>query len=143
VLSIVACHDRLSRLVSPQLLRFGIVGVIGFAVDAGLLRASLAAGLGYGEGRVLSFVIAVLATFLLNRSFTFRGRETDRAVAAELFSYVLLQLGGGVVNYGAYLLAVHVSDLVRAYPELGVALGSIAGMGVNYWTAKNFVFKQS
>jgi putative flippase GtrA len=133
-----------SALLTAQFLRFGVVGVVGFLVDAGLLRALLAAGLGYYSGRAISFLSAATATWILNRSFTFRrDAEVVRAhPAAEWLSYLGLMLIGGVANYGAYALAVENSTLVRAHPELGVALGSLVGMVINYWTAKTMIFER-
>jgi putative flippase GtrA len=131
-------------LLTAQFLRFGLVGVAGFLVDAGLLRLLLLAGFGYYGGRVISFLAAATTTWILNRSFTFR-RDAASAFAhpaAEWLSYLGLMAIGGAVNYGAYALAVAGSETVRAHPELGVALGSLAGMAINFWSAKRMVFER-
>jgi putative flippase GtrA len=129
--------------VAGQILRFGIVGGLGFLVDAGLLEVMLLLGLGYYGGRAVSFLAAATATWILNRSFTFR-RETRSGMpaAGEWLTYLVLMVVGGVVNYGIYALAVELSEPVRRYPVLGVALGSIAGMAINFWTAKTMVFER-
>jgi putative flippase GtrA len=131
------------RKVAGQVLRFGIVGGIGFLVDAGLLHLMLKLGLGYYGGRLVSFLAAATATWILNRSFTFR-RESPAAThpAGEWLAYLGLMVIGGVVNYGTYALAVELSDPVRRYPVLGVALGSIAGVAINFWTSKTMVFER-
>jgi putative flippase GtrA len=135
-----------------QFLRFGIVGGIGFLVDAGLLHLMLKLGLGYYGGRVVSFVAAATTTWILNRSFTFRrespsaedsrGHPAPTHPAGEWLAYLGLMVIGGVVNYGTYAAAVELSDLVRRVPALGVALGSIAGMAINFWSAKSMVFER-
>jgi putative flippase GtrA len=131
------------RRVQWQLLRFGIVGVAGFVVDAGLLRLLLGAGLGYYGGRLVSFLAAASATWLLNRSFTFRrDAETRVHPAGEWLAYLALMAVGGAVNYGVYVLAIENSALLHAHPELGVALGSLAGMSINYWSAKTMIFER-
>ncbi len=95
----------------------------------------------------MSFLAAATVTWILNRSFTFR-RETfpdgtSRAhPAGEWLAYLGLMVIGGVVNYGTYALAVELSEPVRRYPALGVALGSIAGMAINFWSAKTLVFER-
>jgi putative flippase GtrA len=131
-------------LLSAQFLRFGLVGIAGFLVDAGLLHLLLDAGLGYYGGRVISFLTAATATWILNRSFTFRrdAPSTFAHPAAEWLSYLGLMLIGGLANYGAYALAIMASETVRAHPELGVALGSLAGMVINFWTAKRMIFER-
>jgi putative flippase GtrA len=131
-----------------QFLRFGIVGGIGFLVDAGLLHLMLVAGLGHYGGRAVSFLAAVTTTWILNRSFTFR-RETAGASQSapapslrEWLAYLGLMAIGGAVNYGTYAAAVELSELVRRRPELGVALGSIVGMAINFWSAKTMIFER-
>jgi putative flippase GtrA len=140
----------MSRRAFPgQVLRFGMVGAVGFLVDAGLLHILLQLGLGYYGGRLVSFITAATATWILNRSFTFR-RETPpagthpvpRHPAGEWLAYLGLMVIGGVVNYGTYAAAVELSEPVRRYPAIGVALGSIAGMAINFWTAKTMVFER-
>jgi putative flippase GtrA len=139
----------MSRATLPsQIFRFGIVGGIGFLVDAGLLHLMLKLGLGYYGGRLVSFLAAATMTWLLNRSFTFRretatdGASSPTHPAGEWLAYLGLMVIGGAVNYGTYALAVAFSDPVRRYPVLGVALGSIAGMAINFWTAKTMVFER-
>ena len=149
----------MSRRAFPgQMLRFGIVGGGGFLVDAGLLHVMLQLGLGYYGGRVVSFLAAATATWILNRSFTFR-RETPPPEGpsgthpagthpapthpvGEWLAYLGLMVIGGMVNYGTYALALELSEPVRRHPELGVALGSIAGMAINFWSAKTMVFER-
>ena len=125
------------------MLRFGIVGGIGFLVDAGLLHLMLKLGLGYYGGRLISFLAAATATWILNRSFTFR-RDSAAAAhpAGEWLAYLGLMVIGGLVNYGTYALAVTLLEPVEQHPVIGVALGSIAGMAINFWTSKTLVFER-
>jgi putative flippase GtrA len=130
--------------LSTQFLRFGLVGVAGFLVDAGVLRGLVQMGLDVYTGRVISFLAAATTTWILNRSFTFR-REAGSGLAhpaAEWLSYLALMAVGGLVNYGVYSLAVSGSITIHRYPEIGVALGSLAGMSINFWSAKHMVFER-
>ena len=60
----------------------------------------------------------------------------------EWLAYLGLMVIGGTVNYATYAAAIEISDLVRRHPELGVALGSIAGMAINFWSAKTMIFER-
>ena len=118
-----------------RFLKFCVVGTLGFAVDAGVLLA-LADGLGIDPylARVFSFLAAASATWWLNRRYTF---EVERAASrGEWARYVSLMLLGAAVNYGAYALAITVWELARAHLWIGVALGSIAGLAVNFATSR-------
>src|SRR6185437_12886929 len=77
---------RLSRRSRPrppvstrrQFLRFALAGVVGFVVDAAVLYALLALGLGYYLGRVFSFLAAAFTTWQINRRHTFAARADGR-----------------------------------------------------------------
>ena len=118
-----------------QFLRFCAVGTLGFFVDAGVLQA-LVAGLDANPyaARVASFLAAASATWWLNRRFTFGVQRV--ATHAEWMRYVSLMVLGAVVNYGAFAIAITWWGLARAQPWIGVAIGSVAGLGVNFATSR-------
>lgn len=124
-----------------RLLRFGVAGTIGFLVDAGVLLL-LIHGLGLDPytARVPSFLAAATATWLINRYWTFADRR-NAARGAEWGRYVLAMLAGGIVNYATYAALVATVDPVRAWPVLGVAAGSLAGMLVNYASSNWWIFR--
>jgi putative flippase GtrA len=119
--------------------RFAMVGTVGFLIDAGILRLLLLVGFGFYRGRAISFLVVVTATWALNRSFTFRGNVGRDGLHREWAGYLGLMVLGGAVNYGAYALAIESSALVRRHPELGVALGALSGMMINYWSARTLL----
>jgi putative flippase GtrA len=123
-----------------QILRFGIAGVLGFVVDAGMLYLALKLGLGPYAGRAVSFFCAVFVTWQFNRRFTFE-RNTTRSVWREWNEYLLAMAFGGACNYGAYAVAIKFLPAGALTPLLAVALGSIAGMFVNFISAKVWVFR--
>lgn len=122
-----------------QLTHFALVGLVGFFVDAGVLLV-VSRWLGPYGGRVLSFAAAVLATWLLNRSLTFRHQRSGKPVHHELAHYALTTLGGGAVNFGCYYLLVYLLGLPALLLPMAVAAGSLAGMTVNFWLSRTFVF---
>ncbi len=128
-----------ARRLGRELLSFAAVGVVGLAVDVAVLYA-LAPGLGWYGARVVSFWAAASATWALNRRFTFAHRARGGSVAREYLAYLATMLGGGGVNYGAYALTLYLLHGPLA-AALGVALGSLAGMGVNFLAARYLVFR--
>jgi putative flippase GtrA len=125
-----------------QTLLFGLVGGVGFLVDAGVLYL-LKGSIGLYWGRAVSFFCAAGATWILNRTFTFDGRSSGHHPLKEMLFYVGLMMIGGAVNYGAYAVLVANSALVARFPVLGVAAGSIAGMGVNLLTSRFLLFRHA
>ena len=123
-----------------QFLRFGVVGTAGFLIDAAVLTAMLALGIGPYAGRVVSYLAAATGTFALNRAWTFQ-TAARAPVARQWGAFVLLNLAGFAVNYGTYAALVATSATVAAHPVLGVAAGSIAGMFINFAVSRRFVFR--
>lgn len=126
----------------PQFLLFCIGGVIGFVVDAGILRL-LVSGLQMNAyaARLVSFLCAATATWLWNRHNTFRGTRRY-GLFGEWARYLLAMSGGFVVNYGTYALLYAMFPLVQRYPELGVAAGSVAGLVVNYVSSRWWIYRR-
>ncbi|MBY0336516.1 MAG: GtrA family protein [Acetobacteraceae bacterium] len=131
---------RYAALVS-QFLRFGVVGVAGFLVDAGTLTLMMAAGLGPYGGRVLSYLAAASTTFALNRAWTFRSVPAGARLSRQWGLFLALNLVGFAVNYGTYAALLATVPLVAAHPVLGVAAGSVAGMFSNFALSRRYVFR--
>ena len=129
--------------LGKEFLSFAVVGAIGFVVDLGALYL-LAPHLGWYGGRVASFIAAATATWLLNRYVTFRARPSGTSVAREYAHYMLTMLGGALVNYAAYALTLHWAGGAASWvPALGVAVGSCAGLSVNFLSARYLVFRST
>lgn len=124
-----------------QFAAFCAVGTIGFLVDVVILHV-LAPWLGWHGGRVLSFLGAATATWALNRAFTFGAQSATALYSAwqQYWRYLLAMLGGALVNYLAYAMTLRWSAASWA-PTLGVALGSVAGLAVNFISAQRVAFR--
>jgi putative flippase GtrA len=122
-----------------EFLLFALAGVIGFGVDVGVLYLA-APLLGWYGARVLSFLAAASATWALNRRYAFGARRSGASLGREYLGYLMTMLGGAVVNYVVYVLVLHA--LSGAWvPALGVALGSCAGLALNFISARQLIFK--
>lgn len=127
------------RFIRDSIL-FGCVGAIGFLVDVAVLY-SLAGLIGLFYGRAVSFLAAVIATWLLNRRWTFKHRRSGLASSREFSVYLALMLVGGAVNYAVYAGLVVSYQLVLQHPVIGVAAGSLAGMLINFLASRFILFR--
>lgn len=125
-----------------QLPAFALAGAVGFLVDAGILYAALAVGLDYYSGRVVSFCAAVITTWLINRHWTFAAVRVKPSVK-EFARYFGAMALGGAVNYATYAIVIAIVPRAPWLPLAAVAAGSIAGLGVNFATARAWVFRRS
>ncbi len=128
--------------IGRQFISFALVGVAGLVVDLGVLYL-LQPTFGWYVARVLSFMAAVTTTWALNRQFTFADRHSGQSIVREYARYLLTMLAGAAVNYAVYVLTLHWlgDSLGRLAPGLGVAFGSVAGMALNFLSARFLVFK--
>ncbi|WP_290870634.1 GtrA family protein [Aquabacterium sp.] len=119
---------------------FAVSGCLALGVDVGLLWWAQPL-LGHYGGRLLSFWGAATFTWWFNRTLTFRptGARTRGGLLAEYTAYLSSMALGGALNYGAYAAAVSLLPLVHRHPALGVALGSLVGMGFNFWSARRIL----
>ena len=123
-----------------ELLSFGLVGVIGYVVDVVVLYL-LAPLLGLYVARVVSFLAAATTTWAFNRRYTFAARvSAEGSIWREYLGYLVTMSAGAVLNYGAYVLTLHWVE-GRWAAALGVAIGSLAGMGVNFLSARYLIFR--
>jgi putative flippase GtrA len=129
------------RESAGQLLRFSAVGTVGFLVDAGILQGLLTLGLDPYTGRLLSYLAAATTTWVFNRRFTFRIRGGEGLVR-EWLHYLVANGIGGLLNYATYTVLLLVSDLMRAWPVLAVAVGSGVGLTFNFVANKYVVFRR-
>lgn len=125
-----------------ELAWFGVSGVVGFVVDVAVLYAVKEA-LGPYLARLVSFFAAVVATWLVNRSVTFKARPSGMSLMGEFARYFTLMIGGGLVNYGVFAFLVFQFATVKAQPVWGVAAGSLVGMAFNYLSSRKMVFRQA
>ena len=119
-----------------RFVRFGMVGVIGFAVAAGVLQALMALGLGPVGARAIAIPVAVLATWSLNRTFTFPQAQQG-PMLASLARYVAVSATGAAVNFAVYTALV----LAGVPPFAALAVASVTAMFVNYLGSKHFAFR--
>ena len=84
-----------------KLFRFLIAGGIGFVVDAGILLLLLRfTPIGPFGARAIAIPSALLATWFLNRNFTFG--HSERSLAVEGFRYGSVGFTSALLNYALY-----------------------------------------
>lgn len=133
----------LGRRRVPDLRQFGrffAVGAIGFAVDAGVVLALSQAGLNPLVARLLSFLVATLATYALNRRWTFG--HSGGGWWRGWLTYVGATSLGAALNYAAFAIWIRAFGDEPAMIFAGTALGSAVGLVFNYTLSRRVVFRK-
>lgn len=133
------------RLVQLRTLAwFGLTGVVGFVVDAGVLHLMVTRwNANLFLARACSFTCAVTTTWMINRTVTFSmGHRTARRLLAEWAAYFMASAGGGSVNYVVFVLAVHLSSTLYETPSIAVGIGTLVGTAFNFVMYAKYIFRK-
>lgn len=123
-----------------KLFFFGVAGVLGFLTDTAILYL-IKSHSGIYLGRLFSFSMAVVVTWIFNRNVTFKHSEVGVGMLAEFLKYFSLMIVGGGVNLGVYYLLIYSSHWLEEFPILAIAAGSLVGMIANFLTSRFLLYK--
>ncbi|MBL6953822.1 MAG: GtrA family protein [Alphaproteobacteria bacterium] len=129
--------------MSASFLMYVVVGSIGFGVDGGVMTA-LHTLLAWSPvaARAVSFPVAVSATWILNRHWTF-GRDGIIAPRRRYGSYLVVQIIGALINLGVFVAVIKQSDLLVAYPIIALAIGAFPALVFTFTASKFLVFREA
>lgn len=147
----------LLKRIDPDFIRFAAVGAAGFLIDLAVLT-TLVRFAGYKpepvelfgfaftlspaiQARFISFPIAVAATWMLNRNWTFK-EAVKRPILTEIFSYLAVQGSGGIANVGAYCLVLLLLPPLQAWPIIPLIAGSAVGLCLTFLGSKYWAFRR-
>lgn len=126
---------------AKRFIRYCIVGAAGFCTDGGILQLGIhVMGWGPLAARVPSFLIAVLVTWYLNRSFTFRMPE--KSFSASFPAYITANAIGLAINFGTYSAGVLLSPTLAQWPLIPLGIGAVLGLAFNFFAARR-IFRSS
>lgn len=128
--------------------RFAVVATLIAGIDIGLLYLlKVPFDINVYIARIVSYSAAMTAGYFLNRHYTFHDHERTRPLAAEMGRFYTIFAGGGAVNYATFagIVAIgHEAGLAAGtrfwLPLVGVWIGGLVGMSVNYGLSHKWVF---
>src|SRR3989344_2662710 len=100
------------QLIIRQAIKFVLVGILNTLVDLGVLNllifaSGIASGFGYSAFKGISFTVAVINSYFLNKFWTFKMRETE-GVKREFAQFFIVSLIGFGINVGVASFVVNV-----------------------------------
>ena len=129
-----------ARETAARILRFGLVGASGFAVDIAFYLALQWVGLDHRVARCISFFPAASWNWLLNRTVTFSERAPD-ARARQWARFVTSSVAGLGVNAGSYAALTSLITFFDHHRMLALLLGIGLGGFVNFALATRYVYR--
>ena len=126
-----AHHESAAWREWKKVFKFGIVGLTGVAVNLGVLKLLLMAGLTQFSGYLalfLAITVAILNNFLWNDIWTFKD-AAQRAVTSfwqRLRLFYTVSAGGAVINYAvAILLTQFIGMKIDLADFIGILIGFV------------------
>ncbi|MFD4457858.1 GtrA family protein [Nocardia sp. NPDC058480] len=134
-----------------ELLKFAVVGAITWFIDTGVVYAVKLTVLGDKPltARLLGALIATIASYILNREWSFRARGgRQRSHEAALFFTVsalgiaVTMIPQAVSLYALNLRVPHVDPTVQMVANFisGQILGVLLAMAFRFWAFRRYVF---
>ncbi len=144
---VLALPGPLRRRVRPghlrllaQFTQFGMVGLVGFAVDTAVVYA-IRRGVGLYVAGTLAYAVAVTATWWLNRVWTFRGLGNIGPMHRQWAKFVVVNLPGLCLNLGTYFVLIATLAVCDRHPVIAIFAGAVAGMSANFTLSRAVVFR--
>ena len=136
------------RDIVHELGKFGIVGVVSYVVDTGVLNFLLSADMNPLLAKTISTVISASVAFVGNRFWTWRHRPRSglrrEYTLYFLFNVVGLAIGLACLGVSHYALGAvwpvfrtKLADLVSAN-----VVGMVFGTLFRFWSYRRFVFRE-
>ena len=120
-------------------LKFAAVGMIGFLVDAALLRTGIALGLSAAAARAVSLFFAMQATFAINGVHVFRCL-TRRLFVRQWAGYMAANGFGNFCNYLIFVSLVSLHQAVASNYYVALCASSLTAWAINYAGTRLLVF---
>jgi putative flippase GtrA len=138
-----AILDRMGvtpRLLLKELGAFGVVGGLAFVVDVGLFQLLYSNGLGAVTAKAISTVVAMTASYVGNRYWSFSHRSRT-SVRREFVLFAVINGFTGLLNLGIVALArygLHQDStaVLQAANVFGIGVGTV----IRYASYRRWVF---
>lgn len=125
-------------LLTPRLLKFGVVGASGVAVNMGFLYLLKEfAGFPYFVASVIAIELSILSNFTINLFWTWRDRSGEGSLRTKIIRY---HIGAGATAFlGNYLILIALTEIFGIHylisNLIGIAVGTLANYIINdLWT---------
>ena len=134
--------NKIHPKLNFQLISFCMVGVAGFVVDAAVLMIlNQLFQWSVISSRFVSFALATLTTWMLNRSYVFSsGKDRFSSKKIEYFRYLAVQTVGAGLNLFIFLYLLIKFPLLNQLLFIPLGIGALIALVFNYLASKYFVF---
>ncbi|MBC8210061.1 MAG: GtrA family protein [Gammaproteobacteria bacterium] len=135
---------KLLNLLSSAhpMLRFSLVGGIGFIVDlTTLVLLHNYAALELQQARAFAFILAASSNWFLNRHLTFLPQHLSDRKSAEWLRFLVSAMLSAIPNLGLFYLLMQLLSNSWFSIIFAMSCGILLGLFSNYQLARHWVFR--
>lgn len=136
-------------IVIRQAVKFVLVGGLNTLIDLGVLNlliftTGIANGFGYSAFKGISFIVAVINSYFLNKFWTFKSAGKSGKEFSQFFMVSLIGFGVniGVASLVVNIIGVQFGITPKIWANVGALAATFAAMAWNFIGYKFFVFKR-
>ena len=123
-------------------IKFAAVGLVGFTVDAILLKAGLALHMGPAWARLISLTLAMQVTFTVNRMHVFHCWGQP-GLMRQWCAYMATNGFGNFCNYWIFVTLSSLHGRLVSEPFVALPISAFAAYLINYAGVRLVVFGRS
>jgi putative flippase GtrA len=135
------------RALLPELLKFGVIGGLGYLTDV-VLFLVLRQGLGAIGAKVVSLTASTAVAYLGNKYWTYRERTNTgsaQSVRRETTLFIAVNVAGALIQLACLGVSHYLLDLTS--PTADLVSGSVVGMALatlaRFWGTRTLVFRSA
>ena len=134
-----------------QIFKYVVVGVINTVIDLAVLYLLIAifhrgsSGPYYTLFKAISFIVAVINSYFLNKYWAFAGSGNKKSASKEGVQFAITSLVGWVINVSIATIFINtipvLFGLTKLWPAIGALSGTVLGLVWNYFGYRFLVFR--
>jgi len=128
----------LEKLYQIPFIRFITIGAIGLCSDASFLYA-LRHVIGLIPAKIVSYIVAVIVTWILNRYFTFSSKDPRRL--QQLLRYIAVYFPTGCLHVAIFAGLTHEFLFLHDHPIVPLIMTAVIITLINFTLAQRFAFR--
>jgi putative flippase GtrA len=139
--NVVAAAYRKFQVVIHEVAKFGIVGVVNFALDVFLFNALRSGGVGPLESKTIAVTVAATSSYFMNRHWSFAHRARS-GVRREYVLFIVLSAVGLVIALTCLAVSHYALGFKSQLADnvAGNGIGTVLGTVWRFWSFKRWVF---
>lgn len=141
------------QIIFQQAVKFILVGILNTGIDLVVLNllifvSGISAGLGYSIFKGISFAVAVVNSYFLNKYWTFQKNvNVNREAGKEFISFFVASVIGFTINVGVASLVVNfigpqLGIGSKIWANVGAIIATLTAMFWNFFAYKFIIFKK-